>query len=433
MKIFLAVDDTGIEEYVKEILENKATFSSIATHTGVVLDIIKNEMPDIIIISEDLRVDKMGGNLSVPLLIKKIRTLYLGCRVIIIAGDHPEGDEFLKNMVNMGIYDIVYGPQPQILDVIDMVFNPRTYSYGQKLQGITDEEIGEIEQVNGIKVYETVAVDKAKKPKRDLVTPPILPNNKNFGKPNNISKPTGQNNYSSVSNMATPKINNPQTPTYQNSYNKEQEEGTTILTSSPESSYSDFFNGITFDYIGVAGDIRDNNTYNSKNILTSADYQEVYQENQQEYINQDQQNYSNYQNNQETQNSFYNPNPVISSNYEVGLWNGGIGLKKGKIICFTSARQGMGTTTVALNTAYELSKEHSVLLIDGNFGRSAIFSKLGFAGIGYDFENMINDSVKNVAIWNMCVSRTNAIPSNSHRYNLFPASLNFVKLSENST
>lgn len=372
MKICLAVGNRGIEEYIQQTVGRDVEFTTIAVHTGAVLDIIKSELADIVIIAEDLKIDRVSGNsLSVPLLIKKIRTLYLGCRVIIIAGDRPEGDEFLKAMVNMGIYDIIYGPQPHIKDAIDMIYHPRTYSYGQKLQGLTDEEVGEIEHLNDVKVFETVSVGKAKKNKKEFKA--------------------GSSN--SNSNSYEPPVENRYTEP------KPQVQ---------QSQYQNTFDGVVFDYIGVMGDT------NNK-VLTSQDFQEVsvYQEN---YNTQLVQYYSEY------------PAP----NYEISNWSGGYYTKRGKIITFTSSRQGVGTTSMALNTAYELSKSNRVLVIDGTFGKSSIFSKLGFEEKGYDFENMISDSVKNVPIWNMCSFRQNSIKPNSFRYELFPDALCFTKLSENT-
>ena len=85
-----------------------------------------------------------------------------------------------------------------------------------------------------------------------------------------------------------------------------------------------------------------------------------------------------------------------------------------------------------MNTAYTLSINHKVLLFDANFGKSCIYEKLGFPDYEYCFEHLMRDSPVNINSYNMCLTKANAIPISSNRYNLFSENLYFTRLLENT-
>ena len=160
MKICIASNKDGMEAWYRKNLGEGFTFTKPALHTGMVLPIVKEERPDILILHESLPLNvptghsQMGGaQVSFGLLVKKVRSSFAGCRIIIIANDHKEGDQFFRAMVGMGIYDIVYGPQVNLSDSVDMIYHPRGYDYGARLQGFSDDELRSLPSEEEARVY----------------------------------------------------------------------------------------------------------------------------------------------------------------------------------------------------------------------------------------------------------------------------------------
>lgn len=103
----------------------------------------------------------------------------------------------------------------------------------------------------------------------------------------------------------------------------------------------------------------------------------------------------------------------------------------GKIIAFVSARQGVGCTSSAINTAFAFADENKkVLLVDANFGRSCIYQRLGLPeSYGYCLEDMLRAFLNGQDIFNMPLSKVQMRNDNG-RASLIPDSLYFMRFSD---
>lgn len=181
MKILLAVGDKRIEDWFKIKVAKEgidATFTSkVALYREMVPEILKLEKVDLLIIKEKLPVtkDNNGDILTFDGLISNVRVNYPSCRIIVIAGQHQEGDEFLRRLISRGIYDIVYGSRVSLPDVLSMIKHPRQYKDVVQLQNLDEtqddnnedaktvdiiyqnqEKINEISQNNNKELVETI-------------------------------------------------------------------------------------------------------------------------------------------------------------------------------------------------------------------------------------------------------------------------------------
>ena len=285
IKVCLAIGDKKIEDWFLDKID--AEFTSMALHTGMVLDILKNEKPDILIIREQLPNSGGNGKMSLGLLIKKIRQEYTGCRIIIVADSHKIGDDFLRTMVSMGIYDIVYGETINASLVVDMVYNPKTYSYGQELQGLSDEEFNNLDSDNNAvpsKLVEAIPNENYREKKT-----------RRKAQQEEIKQPKENTNNQYVDTIK---------PVY-------------------SSNMDNFFLGIVFEYI------EEEQTKQQPTNETAILYKESNDDNNDKQIIEDV-NKSSDNNTVYAQNIPSQQQPATS--YEVGVWGNSAFSKKGKIL-----------------------------------------------------------------------------------------------------
>lgn len=84
---------------------------------------VYDENPDILILREGLQ-----GGLGIKKLLKNLRLSYNG-RILFIAEDHGKDTvKFLKGIFNFGIYDIVWGGEIDIADIVQHIRKPATCS-----------------------------------------------------------------------------------------------------------------------------------------------------------------------------------------------------------------------------------------------------------------------------------------------------------------
>lgn len=103
----------------------------------------------------------------------------------------------------------------------------------------------------------------------------------------------------------------------------------------------------------------------------------------------------------------------------------------GKVITVTAARQGVGCTAVAVNTAFALaSMDKTVLLIDLNFGGSCVFEKLNIpTEFGYTLDQVIDEYNKGNNISSLCLNKSK-LNNNSEQIQALPEKLSFLRLSD---
>ena len=402
LKICLAVSDQVAESFLQEkILEkdSMAVFTPPALHREAVIDRVSFDMPSILIISENLNAG--GNSISFDAVITTIRTKYEGCRIIILAGNHEVGDAFLNKMVSRGVYDIIFGSNVNLNDIVDCVFHPKDYSYAEKLQGLEvtpqSEEVGK--SVNMVNVVEE------EREKRSLFR------NRNNSDPGYQNPLGASQNPNTLENQNTrPENSKPEAP--------EPDYGTTILKVPSPKIESDekvidydttiLTNnepvGIIFERVGPAQPQMDSEFQNIPNH-PEQQYDSSYSQ---------QQGYQNYnaapQNPSQKGQSFNNRNgrsvsshPVASSrvltNSDKNFGNNPLVAANHylpKIILFMGARQGVGCTTAVINTAFSMAyKGKRVAVIDAVWNEKAIFDRLSLKHEDLGFNNTQNKPLPN--------------------------------------
>lgn len=368
-KILLALADESLENYFMKMLPDYEFTSKQGLNRGMVINIMQQENIDILVIREKLPTSKdaNGNDIKFDTLMATIRKRYPHCRIVIVAGPHTEGDEFLKRMVSRSIYDIVYGSQIDLEDVIALIRNGNTYADAQRLQGFDDVVEDASPAIKDARhfVNNVSETDSKISEKRENITNVI----KNSAKNNmdiRMQRQPVQISYSEQEIQYTSAVQQ-----YQNQYEVQKMICTGIIfnPARPEDYYS--FGDNTGILVGssLMGGIdgpQRNNTWSVKGQT--------------------------------------------------------------RIISFVSSREGVGCTSQAINTAVCLaSMGKNVLLFDAHYGHSCIYEKLGLPhSEGTDFIQLINNYKAGAGLNGMCLSRKSLSDSMS-RYNCIPDTLSFLR------
>lgn len=459
-KICLAIGDTKAEAWVKQKLGDEYDFTKDCNHKGMIMRVLQNENPDIILLKESL-TSNMGDNgkrLSTDYIISQIQIRFK-CRIVLIAGNHTPGDDFLNRAVSRGVYDILYGQEINFFEVLDMIRNPRDYSFACKLQGIEPIAYEDEDEAAEPDLVETVNVER----KKQVI--PAVPSKTEEEPQKTEENPVNINNYNRVEDEPQ-QIEEPEEKTDIQGYIGEPDYGefdenseTNVIygnndKNSEELPYSDGTTVLTADMMddydveyGVYGGSYDDTSVLSvvrpKGIIfrpaVSDDFAVF--EKQEQVIKKAKSHV--YETAKETKESV-NDNPLLqnkilysnNTNNQIVPWNGG-SVRRCRVTVVGAARQGVGCTTTAINTAIALSlKKKRVLLIDGVMGSSCIFEKLSLPDAGKTFdelqENMKygrrpspNDYVSKLHMNKAAVNK-----KLKERYDNLPNSLSFLRLSE---
>lgn len=392
-KICLAVGDKNVEEWLMKKLEGEAEFTTIALYTEMVLTIVRNEMPDILILQEQLPEESnVGRKMTIGLLLRKVRVHFSGCRIILIAGDRKPGDKLLKAAVSAGIYDIVYGSTIQVREVLDMVRKPRDYAYASSLLGLPDEDMQIEGGAPGGTLVDVVPGAGGKNP---LSGPAVSPIGKAAQKPapkpaqsqtpkqqppKPASNPAPKQQPSKPAPKPAPAPKQQPNPAPKPSRNTNSGD-TTILTSGGGEE-EPVFSGLLFRYLDAdrAGSPADTEDVPPQDWYSNPDSAE-------------ERNSASYPNNASFQPeppsySSENMYPVQYQNPKVlAGWDGRY-FPKGALVFFGGGKEGVGTTAAALNTAYFLAKSGKrTLYIDGSYP-SMMLRQFGLSEQFYTADNL---------------------------------------------
>ena len=109
-KICIAFDLEDFDKYVKKKLGNKDySYTTTASYVDEVPAIIENENPDILLLSSSLDGSGRSGiGLSFMDMVREVRQKS-SCRIIVVAVNMEPGCEFYRDLIGLGIYDIVVG------------------------------------------------------------------------------------------------------------------------------------------------------------------------------------------------------------------------------------------------------------------------------------------------------------------------------------
>lgn len=121
-KILLAVGYRQLEDYLQNQLKKEFLFVGETVYREGIIRAIGQKNPDIVIIRETL-----SGTENIMKIVYEIRTRYPKTRIIFIAGKREPGDVLLANLVNYGIYDILQGENIPANEIIALVRKPNEH------------------------------------------------------------------------------------------------------------------------------------------------------------------------------------------------------------------------------------------------------------------------------------------------------------------
>lgn len=122
-KILFAIGNRDAEDFIKDKLLNKSDefeFVGNAVHKDMIIDLIKSNSPDILILREGL-----DGKQDIFSLAKNIKYNFTYVRIIFLSADRKVGDINLANLVSYQIYDIIVGSKTNIEEIIDCILKPK--------------------------------------------------------------------------------------------------------------------------------------------------------------------------------------------------------------------------------------------------------------------------------------------------------------------
>lgn len=130
-KIFYAVGNESLESYLTSNgLREADKVVATVVHRGAIIPKLKelsltSQETIILILNEGLPDVSEGTILEIC---KRIRIEYPHVRVLLLGGEHKVGDEFLTALLNMGVYDVVFGQKLNVNRVVEVMHNPMTYA-----------------------------------------------------------------------------------------------------------------------------------------------------------------------------------------------------------------------------------------------------------------------------------------------------------------
>lgn len=119
-KVLLAVGHSKLEEYLKSNLKPDCMVVGVTTYKEGVYKAVATKNPDILVFRETL-----PGDEDVLTLIYQIVDNYPSTRIIFLSVDRKPGDKLLETLVNYNVYDIITG-QVNAKEIINLARNPNT-------------------------------------------------------------------------------------------------------------------------------------------------------------------------------------------------------------------------------------------------------------------------------------------------------------------
>lgn len=395
-RVLLAYGDVEPEEYIKK-LGSKFDYEVIGqcVYREEILSKVNKLKPDILMLRESIR-----GDISIDEIIEGIKMEYDFCRIILLASDHQEGDDFLKTIISRGVYDIVAGDSVNISSLITLINQPNSYKDVAHLQGlkkINKETENNVEVESIVKIPATaVSINNDKSLNVGIqgayTNTSVMQELSTTENTSYQAEPNTQYNY-----QETPQNNNTDVfdnngynfnqynYNYQDNYNNEQ------FVTADSSSNTSYYDSDTGD--APTSILTSENNENWYNNDLSFVFEPV--ENQ-PYFTEVDNGLVAYQNKQASNQVNYQENKVLTgdnslSNKTIHYFN-----KRNsrmKVMAYVGVKSGLGCTSTCLNVAKTLSEASKrVLVIDAvfNYGVSDIFNSLGLNEIGH-FEDVLSD------------------------------------------
>lgn len=128
--------ENGILEKYKEKVGKDFTFDSDYYNAGI-LQLLNEKQYDILIIKEDLEAT---NKITVDFL-DKITDNHRGLRIIFIANNEHVGDNYIKRIFALGIYDVIYKEHLTLDNIVDLIEKPNGKREAKIYMEIDDLEI----------------------------------------------------------------------------------------------------------------------------------------------------------------------------------------------------------------------------------------------------------------------------------------------------
>ena len=138
-KILLAVGDRNLESFIEQKLESEFDFLRPVVYKEAILKNVKD--CDIVVIRESLE-----GSQNILEVIYNIVVSFPNVRIVFMASKRDIGDELLSTLVGYGVYDILYGSEIKVLDLLDLIRKPQTFADVRHLKPIPqlNEKTGKV-------------------------------------------------------------------------------------------------------------------------------------------------------------------------------------------------------------------------------------------------------------------------------------------------
>lgn len=169
-KVVLALADRQAEDLVKNKANNYQVIG-ITTHSGGILDQLRDCNPDILLVR-----DNIPGNKDIVDVLSDAVNDFPKLLIIVLSYGRYEGDPVLATFVMYGIYNILYGDDVNIYKAINLFENPMTRQDVKYLlpKGFLDEDLNKVSfktsvDKNNVTVNETKVIEKQVFTEKQLV------------------------------------------------------------------------------------------------------------------------------------------------------------------------------------------------------------------------------------------------------------------------
>src|SRR5699024_9549407 len=122
-KVYFAIAHKTVEEYIEKELADEIEVIGSAVYRESVVQAIKKEEPDILIIRETL-----PGSIDFLEIIDSIRVeCQKHVQIIVMTGGRQPGDELLSALVRYSVFDLVVGDNINIKEVCNLIRKPNVW------------------------------------------------------------------------------------------------------------------------------------------------------------------------------------------------------------------------------------------------------------------------------------------------------------------
>ena len=460
-KICIAFDLEDFDKYVKKKLGNKDySYTTTASYVDEVPAIIENENPDILLLSSSLDGSGRSGiGLSFMDMVREVRQKS-SCRIIVVAVNMEPGCEFYRDLIGLGIYDIVVGEsEVKLSDIISNIYNKKEYRDVISLLGEQNTSDSNV----GIKPSVQITIENEapkkglfkKNPKKQQDEDKTIEDQKQEGYTNKTKEDQWLDRVPDVEMPKTAPSSD--LNTVSNKVEVEQSfkepealtENTNPVLSSPVLYYRKpglIFHLCTQSELQLLHPVSppvpqpvssfNVQTPESKQSFQTVESQPVFNEAQDGSVNYyDVPNVPDPEPVLNLYDSFHRESDVLIGD---GMPASMMFLKKrqlAKKIVFTGLLDGVGTTSNAINIAFALAYNNPdarILIVNGISNDSTLYDRLNLPSDGYTLDQIAESIISGAIKGNYCLDKKKLMYGANHNEELYaalPDNIEFIRLS----